>query len=153
MGSETQAREQRVSCTTRAAPPESLLQSLAEVELAPDKVISEGLTIELPGGARLVLNHPDKPRSPPPSLTIYPARIMLSFSGGLKIFVALEPCDMRKSVNGLHTAVHEKLRADPLSGALFLFSNKNHNWLKKCSLPTCFLINYRPYSSSFTMAM
>ena len=51
---------------------------------------------------------------------------MLSFSGALKIFVALEPCDMRKSFNGLHTAVHEKLSADPLSGALFLFSNKKH---------------------------
>ena len=55
---------------------------------------------------------------------------MLSFSGGLKIFVALEPCDMRKSFNGLHTAVHEKLRADPLSGALFLFSNKKRNLMK-----------------------
>ena len=55
---------------------------------------------------------------------------MLSFSGGLKIFVALEPSDMRKSFNGLHTAVHEKLRADPLSGALFLFSNKKRNLMK-----------------------
>lgn len=55
---------------------------------------------------------------------------MLSFSGGLKIFVALEPCDMRKSFNGLHTAVREKLQADPLSGALFLFSNKKRNLMK-----------------------
>ena len=55
---------------------------------------------------------------------------MLSFSGGLKIFVALEPCDMRKSFNGLHTAVREKLRADPLSGALFLISNKRRNLMK-----------------------
>jgi len=55
---------------------------------------------------------------------------MLSFSGGLKIFVALEPCDMRKSFNGLHTVVHGKLRADPLSGALFLFSNKKRNIMK-----------------------
>jgi len=55
---------------------------------------------------------------------------MLSFSGGLKIFVALEPCDMRKSFNGLHTAVREKLHADPLSGALFLFCNKKRNLMK-----------------------
>jgi len=55
---------------------------------------------------------------------------MLSFSGGLKIFVALEPCDMRKSFNGLHTAVRDKLSADPLSGALFLFSNKKRNLMK-----------------------
>lgn len=55
---------------------------------------------------------------------------MLSFSGGLKIYVGLEPCDMRKSFNGLYTAVCEKLRADPLSGALFLFSNKKRTLMK-----------------------
>ncbi len=55
---------------------------------------------------------------------------MLSFSGGLKVFVALEPCDMRKSFNGLHSAVCEKLQSNPLSGALFLFSNKRRNLMK-----------------------
>ena len=42
------------------APPESLLQSLAQVELAPNKETSAGLSIELPGGARLVLSQPDQ---------------------------------------------------------------------------------------------
>jgi transposase len=55
---------------------------------------------------------------------------MLSFSGSLKVYVALEHCDMRKSFNGLHAAVREKLRSDPLSGALFLFSNRRRNLLK-----------------------
>lgn len=27
---------------------------------------------------------------------------MLSFTGSLKVFVALQPCDLRKSFNGLH---------------------------------------------------
>lgn len=55
---------------------------------------------------------------------------MLSFSGSLKIFVALAPCDMRKSFNGLYAAVSEKLQADPLSGALYLFTNKKRTHLK-----------------------
>jgi transposase len=29
---------------------------------------------------------------------------MLSFSGSLKVFVALEACDMRKGFNGLYSA-------------------------------------------------
>jgi len=49
---------------------------------------------------------------------------MLSFSGSLKVFVAIEPCDLRKGFNGLYSAVTERLGEDPKSGALFVFSNR-----------------------------
>jgi transposase len=55
---------------------------------------------------------------------------MLSFSGSLKVFVAVEPCDMRKGFNGLHGLVTEKLQEDPRQGALFVFSNKRHTRIK-----------------------
>ena len=55
---------------------------------------------------------------------------MLSFSGSLKVFVALEPCDMRKGFNGLHAAVTERLGEDPKSGALFVFCNRRRTRLK-----------------------
>jgi hypothetical protein len=34
---------------------------------------------------------------------------MLSFSGSLKVFVAVEACDMRRGFNGLHALVTERL--------------------------------------------
>ena len=55
---------------------------------------------------------------------------MLTFNSGLKIYLATEPCDMRKSFNGLSIVVQNKLRADPQSGAAFLFTNKRRNLLK-----------------------
>jgi transposase len=55
---------------------------------------------------------------------------MLSFSGSLKVFVAVEPCDMRKGFNGLHALVTERLGEDPRQGALFLFSNRRHTRIK-----------------------
>jgi transposase len=55
---------------------------------------------------------------------------MLSFPGSLKVWVALEPCDMRKGFNGLHTLVGERLGEDLRAGALFVFSNRRHNRLK-----------------------
>ena len=55
---------------------------------------------------------------------------MLSFTGSLKVFLALEPCDMRKSFNGLHALASERLEEDPRSGALFVFSNRSHTRLK-----------------------
>jgi transposase len=55
---------------------------------------------------------------------------MLSFSGSLKIFLALEPCDLRKSFNGLHAVVSQQLKEDAQSGALFVFTNKRKNRLK-----------------------
>jgi len=55
---------------------------------------------------------------------------MLGFTGGLKVFLAVEPCDMRKSFNGLHGLVVEKLGEDPRTGALFVFCNRRRTRLK-----------------------
>jgi len=55
---------------------------------------------------------------------------MLSFSGSLKVFVAVEPCDLRKSFNGLSALVTERLGEDLRTGALFVFSNRRHTRLK-----------------------
>ena len=55
---------------------------------------------------------------------------MLSFTGGLKVFVALEACDLRKSFNGLHGLVSERLGEDPRTGALFVFGNRRRTRLK-----------------------
>jgi transposase len=55
---------------------------------------------------------------------------MLSFSGSLKVFVAVEACDMRKGFNGLYAAVTERLGEDPRSGTLFVFSNRRHTRIK-----------------------
>jgi len=55
---------------------------------------------------------------------------VLSFTGGLKVCVALHPIDLRKSFNGLHGMVTERLQEDPRTGALFVFINKRRTRLK-----------------------
>ena len=56
---------------------------------------------------------------------------MLSFTGGLKVYVALEPCDFRKSFNGLEGLVKERLQEEVREGgALFVFTNRRHTRLK-----------------------
>ena len=55
---------------------------------------------------------------------------MLTFPTALKIYLAVEPVDMRKQFNGLWSAVQEKLHEDPKSGAVFGFINKERTRLK-----------------------
>lgn len=55
---------------------------------------------------------------------------MLSFPGALKVYLCLEPTDMRKSFNGLSGKVESHLKANPYDGALYLFTNKRRNRLK-----------------------
>jgi transposase len=55
---------------------------------------------------------------------------MLSFSGSLKVFVAVAPCDLRKGLNGLYALVTERLGEDPRQGALFVFTNGRHTRIK-----------------------
>src|SRR5438034_3837854 len=58
------------------------------------------------------------------------APVMLSPSTATRIFVALEPVDMRQHFNGLYARVQTVLEQDPLSGHYFLFTNKSRNRLK-----------------------
>lgn len=55
---------------------------------------------------------------------------MLSFSGSLRVFVAVEPCDMRKGYEGLSALAAGALGEDVRSGALFVFSNRRRTRLK-----------------------
>jgi transposase len=47
-----------------------------------------------------------------------------------KIYVAVEAVDMRKGFEGLYVLVRDQFGADPLSGHLFLFSNRTRTRLK-----------------------
>jgi transposase len=55
---------------------------------------------------------------------------MIGFPSALKIYLAVEPVDMRKQFNGLWALAAEKLREDPRQGALFVFINKPRDRIK-----------------------
>jgi transposase len=55
---------------------------------------------------------------------------MLTFPTALKIYLAVEPVDMRKQFNGLWSLAEEKLRENPPGGAVFVFDNKDRDRLK-----------------------
>ena len=55
---------------------------------------------------------------------------MLSFTGSLKIYVAVEPCDLRKSFEGLSGLATTVLEQDIRGGSLFVFGNRTRNRLK-----------------------
>ena len=51
-------------------------------------------------------------------------------SAALKVFLALDPCDMRKSFNGLQQLAADQHQAAPARDALFVFTNKRRNRIK-----------------------
>jgi transposase len=55
---------------------------------------------------------------------------MLMFPSGVKVFLATEPTNMRKSFTGLSLLVQDVLEQDPASGHLFVFVNKRGNKVK-----------------------
>jgi transposase len=50
--------------------------------------------------------------------------------GRVKVFAYCEPVDMRKGFEGLTALVREQMGRDPLSGALFLFTNRRRSRAK-----------------------
>ena len=47
------------------------------------------------------------------------------------IYIQVEPCDLRKGIDGYASLVSSKFNLDPMdSNSLYIFCNRNHNKLK-----------------------
>jgi transposase len=55
---------------------------------------------------------------------------MLSLPPSVRIFLCLEPADMRRSFDGLCMMSEKIVRENPFSGHLFVFANKRKDRLK-----------------------
>jgi len=49
---------------------------------------------------------------------------------GVRVFFYLQPCDMRKQMDGLGILVREEMLRDPEDGELYLFRNRNRTLIK-----------------------
>ena len=55
---------------------------------------------------------------------------MFGLGPATKIYIAVESVDMRKGFDGLNGLVRDRLGEDPMSGHLFLFTNRGRSRLK-----------------------
>lgn len=55
---------------------------------------------------------------------------MLNLAAATRVFLALAPADLRGSFNRLSALAQNQLAQDPLSGHLFVFTNRRRNRLK-----------------------
>jgi len=55
---------------------------------------------------------------------------MFNFSCSLKIYLCVEPTDMRKAFNGLYAIAKHELKRNPMDGSLFLFANRRRDRVK-----------------------
>jgi transposase len=55
---------------------------------------------------------------------------VLSLPSALRIFLAVEPADMRKGFDGLGQLVRDRIAEDPLSGHLFVFRDRRRDRVK-----------------------
>ena len=62
---------------------------------------------------------------------------MLTVQSSLKVYLAVEPCDLRKSFNGLWAVAQEELGQDPRGGSLFVFRNRRRNRIKVLYFGDC----------------
>jgi transposase len=55
---------------------------------------------------------------------------MIQITPQMRILLAVQPADFRRGIDGLAQVCRERLQADPLDGALFVFANKRRKSLK-----------------------
>src|SRR6056297_173283 len=55
---------------------------------------------------------------------------MFNFANSLRIYLCVEPTDMRKSFNGLYAIAKHELEHNPMDGSLFVFANRRRDRVK-----------------------
>ena len=55
---------------------------------------------------------------------------MIHLPASVRVYLCLEPCDMRKSFDGLHALVRDHLELDAFAGHLYLFFSRRKDQLK-----------------------
>jgi transposase len=55
---------------------------------------------------------------------------MIQITPQMRIWVAVEPVDFRKGIDGLASLCRQQLQADPMDGGLFVFCSRNRRALK-----------------------
>lgn len=55
---------------------------------------------------------------------------MIALPSGVRVLIATSPVDFRKGMDGLAALVQETLKADPFSGAIFVFRAKRADRVK-----------------------
>ena len=55
---------------------------------------------------------------------------MIQITPQMRVLVAVEPADFRRGIDGLARMCREALRADPFSGAVFVFRNRRKTAVK-----------------------
>lgn len=55
---------------------------------------------------------------------------MLKLPAEVRVFISLEPCDMRRQLDGLAALVRAGMARDPENGDLYIFCNRRSDLLK-----------------------
>lgn len=55
---------------------------------------------------------------------------MIHLPASVRVYLCLNPCDMRRSFDGLHALVRDHLQLDAFAGHLYLFANRRRDRLK-----------------------
>jgi len=55
---------------------------------------------------------------------------MFNFSNSLRVYLCVEPVDMRKAYNGLYAIAKHELNHNPMDGSVFIFSNRRRDRVK-----------------------
>lgn len=55
---------------------------------------------------------------------------MIAIVAQMRLLVAVEPVDFRRGIDGLAAVCRQRLEADPMSGALFVFGSRNRKSIK-----------------------